>query len=86
MPPFCVRCCTEFKDRRRLEAHQRSNELCVVQPLGRAPDGLSPEQKEALRSRKTMLLEGTEEDKWSHVFRILFPDVDRGDVPSPCTS
>jgi len=51
------------------------------------PDGIDPVKKELLRSRKksnSKAPDTTEHGKWIGVYRILFPDDNPENTPSPC--
>lgn len=48
------------------------------------PDGFSKEQERILRRKRK--LAGSEERKWREMYKVLFPDDDEADVPSPCES
>jgi hypothetical protein len=54
----------------------------ILKPI--SIDGFNEEQKQALKSRRTMFQAGSEEEKWKIVYLILFPDTALGDMPSPC--
>ncbi|KAI1842237.1 hypothetical protein JX266_011522 [Neoarthrinium moseri] len=57
---------------------------CAVQQNLTVLDGFTEEQEKRLRSRKRLSPEMTEEQKWNHIYDILFPDDDPILRPSPC--
>ncbi|EXF83717.1 hypothetical protein CFIO01_07125 [Colletotrichum fioriniae PJ7] len=84
LPKFsCPRCSQSFETQLALQAHARSLDACDV----REPeflDGITQDQEKKLRSRKkTSAKELTEAEKWTQVYRILFPDVREREIPSP---
>ncbi|KAI1874083.1 uncharacterized protein JN550_002662 [Neoarthrinium moseri] len=56
---------------------------CAVQQNLTVLDGFTEEQEKRLRSRKRLSPEMTEEQKWNHIYDILFPDDDPILRPSP---
>jgi hypothetical protein len=46
--------------------------------------GFDAAQEKRLRSRKRAKPELSETGKWREVFKILFPDVEDGSIPSAC--
>lgn len=72
----------DFKTETRLSDHQREETACSIQAED-LPEGINDSQFELLRSRKRAgQLEVSEEDKWSKIYQIIFPDDDI--IPSPC--
>ena len=64
--------------------HQRDPKGCDIKdqvPL----EGFDKDQERKLKSKKRALVYQSEEDKWKGVYRILFPDDNDTDMPSPCT-
>jgi len=55
--------------------------MCV-RKQGTKADGIDKSQQDALRSKKRHADVRTEEDKWFHVYKIIFPDDPH--LPSPC--
>jgi hypothetical protein len=49
-------------------------------------EGFSQTQEKQLRSRKKAKADMTEVEKWYQAYRILFPDDDQENVPTPCKS
>jgi hypothetical protein len=45
-------------------------------------EGFDKQQEKKLKSRKRSTL--SEEEKWRETFRILFPDDEEENIPSPC--
>jgi hypothetical protein len=84
--PYCQRCHATFINPKALEEHLRAAEACVLKegPLGHL--GITPEQRVQLKSRRRGDGDAnqTEEDKWIKVYLLLFSDVPRAEVPSPC--
>jgi hypothetical protein len=79
-PIFCPRCYTMFDSDNEFSAHLRSNpcQINAPQPI----DGIDRETLMGLRKRSPALR--LEEDKWRDTYRLLFPGVEDGDIPSPC--
>jgi hypothetical protein len=66
-----------------LTEHSRATDGCEKRdaiPM----DGFNKDQERALKCRKAMFQANTEEEKWKHVYLILFPDAVLGEIPSPC--
>ena len=85
LPIQCNRCCATFGNESTLREHQRDIRGCEVTqnlPL----EGFDKDQENQLKSKKRSpnSATGSEEDRWRAVYRILFPDDDEADVPSPC--
>ncbi|KAF4997462.1 hypothetical protein FGRMN_3826 [Fusarium graminum] len=79
-PIHCKRCFTIVKTERQLELHLRQAVACeVINPPKEMP-GIDAETKERLKSRRG-IQNITEEEKWTHMYRILFPLAQ--DIPSP---
>lgn len=47
-------------------------------------EGITREQLKILRKRAAPCR--LEEDKWRDVYQLLFPEVHKADIPSPCKS
>ncbi|OAA60253.1 Zinc finger, C2H2 [Niveomyces insectorum RCEF 264] len=79
----CERCSSTFKLPEHLRKHLRQEEPCSVSPRLVPEDvGFDQEIEKKLRSRKK--IDGqTEQDKWIHMFRLLFPSFKDGPTPSP---
>lgn len=83
LPIQCNRCCSTFPNEPTLREHQRDPRGCEIReqiPL----EGFDKDQERRLKSKKRSLVYQSEEDKWKGVYRILFPDDDEADMPSPC--
>jgi hypothetical protein len=77
---YCPRCYSMFDADTDLSTHLRSQDcqLSAPQPV----EGIERETLKVLRKRSPALR--LEEDKWRDVYRLLFPNVDETDIPSPC--
>jgi len=84
-PIYCIRCGTVFQLETELTAHMLLPQPCEVNPLVEHPDGLTMEQERALKLKRKKP-SSTEEEKWRDMFKILFPEDDEIDIPSPCKS
>ncbi|KAF9878159.1 hypothetical protein CkaCkLH20_04197 [Colletotrichum karsti] len=84
LPKFsCPRCSQPFETQADLQAHARSPDPCEVKEP-EILDGITQDQEKKIRSRKkTSGKELTEAEKWTQVYRILFPDVREREIPSP---
>ena len=83
LPIQCHRCCSTFANEPTLREHQRDPRGCEVKehvPL----EGFDKDQERKLKSKKRSLVYMSEEDKWKGVYRVLFPDDNEADMPSPC--
>ena len=83
LPAFCTRCGLTFTQDTELVAHSRlalACDVCAFDP----PSGFSKEQERILRRKRK--LAGSEETKWRAMYKVLFPDDDDSDIPSPCES
>ncbi|KAK3485743.1 uncharacterized protein B0T23DRAFT_407842 [Neurospora hispaniola] len=80
----CPRCWSTHKNNKSLVAHLQTDPSCEKQPNLSIVDGVTPEQKEKLLSRKKTHGDMTDEEKWRHMYMILFPDDDKDSIPSPC--
>lgn len=84
LPIHCLRCHSVFATEELLRAHSLSDTPCQkrpsAQPFGTKLEGIGLSQERRLRSRKRS--NKTEEQKWSEVYRICFPD--DVTVPSAC--
>lgn len=81
----CNRCGTAFLAQRQLAEHQRAVESCSVRTFD-WDEGIDAEKKEKLQSRKRDPTGATEVDKWKRMYRIIFPDDNPADMPTPCKS
>lgn len=82
LPQFkCNRCCCEFQNSTQLADHQRLEVPCNIRLQGQQ-DGVNEEQILALRSRKKSKGNTPESEKWTKMYKIIFPDDEL--IPSPC--
>ncbi|KAI9685725.1 MAG: hypothetical protein M1822_004285 [Bathelium mastoideum] len=81
-PIQCARCWETFEEESVHTEHQRALERCPVREKKLAL-GFDREQEKKLRSKRRGKDIKTEEDRWRHVYRILFPDDDEASIPSP---
>ncbi|KAH7157269.1 hypothetical protein B0J13DRAFT_603063 [Dactylonectria estremocensis] len=82
LPIRCARCFEKFTEAKELEQHAREATRC---PLLAPPDemlGVDEGTSRKLRAR-TGARNGTQEEKWKHMFKIIFPHVQDEDMPSP---
>jgi hypothetical protein len=49
-----------------------------------APEGVTQNMVEKLRSRKKAHAGQTEAERWCQIYLILFPDTETSALPSPC--
>lgn len=82
LPPQCHRCCSVFQNDVALRDHQRDLRGCEIREQ-LPPEGFDKEQERRLKSKKRSQVFQSEEDKWKGVYRILFPDDDDANMPSP---
>ncbi|KAH8683754.1 hypothetical protein BGZ61DRAFT_535170 [Ilyonectria robusta] len=81
LPQFkCNRCCCEFQNSTQLADHQRLEVPCNIRLQGQQ-DGVNEEQILALRSRKKSKGNTPESEKWTKMYKIIFPDDEL--IPSP---
>jgi hypothetical protein len=81
VPIHCEICWMVFNSKDLLKSHLRDVvNRCQVQPE-QVFDGITPEIKKLLRSRKKEYRDQSEPELWKRMYRILFPDEF---VPSPC--
>lgn len=84
LPTQCPRCWVPFKADSELQLHLQQDPPCTIQANRMLHEGFSKDQEKRLRSRKKVQADMTDEDKWSEIYRILFPDDDETAIPSPC--
>ncbi|KAF4987348.1 hypothetical protein FDECE_15469 [Fusarium decemcellulare] len=80
LPIHCDRCFREFKVEEDLTQHLRQDERCALAPRPTEMIGINAAVRKKLKSRKG-IQNATEEKKWEHVFKILFPDASI--IPDP---
>ncbi|KAJ3544755.1 hypothetical protein NM208_g2893 [Fusarium decemcellulare] len=73
LPIHCDRCFNNFKTEEELAQHLRQDERCTLAPRPTEMIGINAAVRKKLKSRKG-IQNATEEKKWEHVFKILFPD------------
>ncbi|KAI1859822.1 hypothetical protein JX265_010271 [Neoarthrinium moseri] len=83
LPPSCVRCYTAFKTDADRDAHMRSEEQCMIKERPARMHGFDPSQKDKLKSRPKGYKQMSEAQKWCHVYKILFPETEVAEIPSP---
>lgn len=77
----CSRCYLNFKTDEELQEHQRQPQSCELRVENRM-EGIDHIKLKQLQSRKG--LAGTSErERWEAVYRILFPDDDFSQMPTP---
>ncbi|KAK4167958.1 hypothetical protein QBC43DRAFT_202547 [Cladorrhinum sp. PSN259] len=80
LPIFCQRCGDAFKTDPELTAHTRLAQACEVRSFD-IPDGFTREQEKLLKRKSKP--NSSNEEKWKEIYRILFPEDDESDIPSP---
>ncbi|KAI1454789.1 hypothetical protein F4805DRAFT_303968 [Annulohypoxylon moriforme] len=78
----CSRCLHDFKTPARLSEHMRALQACVVAPNQKFDGQMTADQQLLLRSRR-MSKNSTDEGKWNDIYRILFPNANPTNIPSP---
>ncbi|KAF4470684.1 hypothetical protein FALBO_2398 [Fusarium albosuccineum] len=76
----CQRCYEDFGNKTSLHDHQRSNPPCQTKEPPKMK-GINEKQEKALKSRKMYQKSLTEEEKWTEIYKILFPE--DHPIPSP---
>ncbi|GAP91168.1 hypothetical protein SAMD00023353_5300750 [Rosellinia necatrix] len=83
LPQFrCNRCGQDLEDAPGLVDHQRSDPPCTLQPAG-SEEGIDANQESQLKSRKRKQTGKVGHEKWSDIYRILFPNIEPSLIPSP---
>jgi len=67
-----------------LAKHLQQDPPCAIKAERKAGDGCTKEQEKRLRSRKKSRPNMTEEERWTEIYMILFPEDETGTLPSPC--
>ncbi len=67
-----------------LREHNRSRDVCEVQPPPTNTSVGMNEYQERQLKRRTLFSGLTEIAKWTKMYRILFPDEDESMIPTPC--
>ncbi|KAF2811314.1 uncharacterized protein BDZ99DRAFT_559216 [Mytilinidion resinicola] len=74
----------ENVSRVKLQAHSRQDPACEVRELHVTQvEGFTKKQEKELEKKTCLSGPAAELDKWIVVYRILFPDVPREDIPNP---
>lgn len=80
----CPRCWEEFDEDDDLAYHLRTRPQHCLERDKPELNGFDSTQEIQLRSRTGVPFD--EEERWRHVYRILFPHDDHDNMPSPCES
>lgn len=79
----CQRCGGRFANDGSLEAHTLMNPACTtIRPLPQV-DEFDQKQRKLILSRRDFSGDLTEEVKWRKIYRILFPNDDQRNEPTP---
>ncbi|KAK3690224.1 hypothetical protein B0T22DRAFT_379539 [Podospora appendiculata] len=76
----CQRCKETFRDTKDLASHEMMPEGCLVSNIP-PPGDITTYQEKQLKSRKHTARHQSDEEKWTEIYKLLFPDDDI--VPSP---
>ncbi|KAI1379682.1 hypothetical protein F4677DRAFT_441889 [Hypoxylon crocopeplum] len=82
LPLCCPRCDATFDSDVSLEMHARQDPPCEI-VTKRPREGINSTTEKLLRSRNKEFNGKTEEEKWKHVYIVLFPADNPRDLPSP---
>ncbi|KAI1407775.1 hypothetical protein F5Y13DRAFT_205706 [Hypoxylon sp. FL1857] len=82
LPLCCSRCDMTFNSDVSLEKHVRQNTPCELREK-QPREGINSATEKLLRSRSKEFNSKTEEDKWRHVYTMIFPADNSRDLPSP---
>ncbi|KAL5314874.1 hypothetical protein ACEPPN_017524 [Leptodophora sp. 'Broadleaf-Isolate-01'] len=78
------RCWKTFANEGQLEAHATApKEMICDSTLGQAPEGVTPQQAERLKSRGGPYANQSEHDRWGAIYKILFSHIEADNIPSP---
>lgn len=80
----CSRCLARFRGAAELLAHQRAAVSCEMRTDGFPEGTMLPSQEEALRVKKRVPPNTTEEARWNEVYLVLFPEEGADGLPTPC--
>ncbi|CZR68082.1 uncharacterized protein PAC_17981 [Phialocephala subalpina] len=69
----CSRCKSVFESEAALEAHSMSEERCEPK-IDEHLDGMTRKMKDQIQCRRKPHPGQTDEEKWQHIYKILFPD------------
>lgn len=79
----CRRCSEPFDTEAALDEHSQAIPACQPKPQALDLEVLHITETQVKKLRKRQ--KGVDEEaRWVHVFQILFPDVPRDEIPSPC--
>ncbi|KAI1392302.1 uncharacterized protein F4822DRAFT_441327 [Hypoxylon trugodes] len=81
IPPCCPRCDMELGPNMSLESHTRQDPPYGIRAK-KQREGISPAIEELLRGRKEFTRK-TEEEKWRHIYGVLFLADSPMNIPSP---
>ncbi|KUI56668.1 putative serine/threonine-protein kinase tsuA [Cytospora mali] len=79
----CSRCLTKCKSAAELLAHQRAAVPCETRTDAFSEGTMLPNQEEALRIKKRVPPNTTEEQRWYEVYMVLFPGEQADALPAP---
>ncbi|KAI2642297.1 hypothetical protein GGS21DRAFT_501846 [Xylaria nigripes] len=78
----CPRCNLCFDSDKELQTHLRADDPC--KKSNAAPDeGIDQDTERKLRERKKHNCDLSETQRWKDMYALLFPGVDRNEIPSP---
>ncbi|KAK4164609.1 hypothetical protein QBC43DRAFT_300104 [Cladorrhinum sp. PSN259] len=80
LPIYCRRCGDQFASDEDLDTHSQADQACEAKRFDK-PEGFSKDQERLLKRKRKA--EASDEEKWRAIYRILFPDDDENDIPSP---
>ncbi|KAH8666983.1 hypothetical protein BX600DRAFT_497685 [Xylariales sp. PMI_506] len=83
LPIQCPRCWETFKTKTALNLHLQNEPPCLKCENTAVYDGFDEKQEKKLRSRKKIRPDMTDNEKWNHIYLILFPDDEPDMIPSP---
>lgn len=82
----CSRCLTKCKSAAELLAHQRAEVSCETRKDAFLEGTMLPSQEEALRVKKRVPPNTSEEQRWNEVYMVVFPEERPDALPTPCKS
>lgn len=80
----CSRCLNKYKSAAELLAHQRAAVSCETRTDAFSEGTMFPSQEEALRVKKRVPPNTTEEQRWNEVYMVVFPEEQADALPTPC--
>jgi len=81
----CPRCFAEFPAQSALQDHLRQTTVCLARASERNLEGMV-NSSQIMMLKKRGKKSATEVERWFDVYRILFPAVPPGKLPSPCNA